>query len=137
LQVGKVTLDVYMIWAKAAGGTQTAIVLISLFTIAEMTQVLASFWLSYWSAHREEHSAWFYLYIYIAINVAVLGIVTTRDFTTAMSGWRAGKTLFAGMLGAVLYAPMAFFDTTPMGRILNRFSKVRKLMTFYAHVAVC
>ena len=100
------------------------VVIIALFAFSEVIQVLASFWLSYWSAHREDHSAWFYLYIYIGINVCVLCSSTTRDFVTAMSGWKAGKTLFGGMLGAVLYAPMAFFDTTPMGRILNRFSKV-------------
>lgn len=102
------------------------IVIIGLFAFSEIIQVLASFWLSYWSAHREDHSAWYYLNIYIAINVGVLFAATTRDYFTAMSGWRAGKTLFRGMLGAVMYAPMAFFDTTPMGRILNRFSKVRR-----------
>lgn len=100
------------------------VVIILLFAFGEIIQVVASFWLSYWSAHREDHSAWFYLYIYIAINMGVLVAVTVRDFVTAMSGWRAGKTLFGGMLGAVLHAPMSFFDTTPMGRILNRFSKV-------------
>lgn len=122
-EVGKVTIDVYKTWARAAGGVQMGVAIIVLFVFAELIQVLASFWLSYWSAHREDHSAWFYLYCYIGINVGVLIAVTTRDLVTAMSGWKAGKALFGGMLSAVLYAPMSFFDTTPMGRILNRFSK--------------
>jgi len=29
------------------------------------------------------------------------------------------------LLAAVLRAPMAFFDGTPLGRVTNRFSKVR------------
>lgn len=31
--------------------------------------------------------------------------------------------MFARLLDVVLRAPMAFFDTTPIGRIVNRFSK--------------
>ncbi|TNJ28950.1 Multidrug resistance-associated protein 1 [Giardia muris] len=35
----------------------------------------------------------------------------------------AGRTLLHGMLRAILRSPLAFFDTTPTGRILSRFSK--------------
>ena len=35
----------------------------------------------------------------------------------------AAQRLYCQLLTTVLHAPMSFFDTTPMGRILNRFSK--------------
>jgi ATP-binding cassette subfamily C (CFTR/MRP) protein 2 len=35
----------------------------------------------------------------------------------------ASRVLHRTMLSAVLRAPLAFFDTTPTGRILNRFSR--------------
>lgn len=41
----------------------------------------------------------------------------------AMIGLRASRKLFSEMLACVLHAPMSFFDTTPVGRIVNRFSK--------------
>jgi ATP-binding cassette subfamily C (CFTR/MRP) protein 1 len=37
---------------------------------------------------------------------------------------RAAKQLHNEMLRNVFLSTMAFFDTTPLGRIVNRFSKV-------------
>jgi ABC-type multidrug transport system fused ATPase/permease subunit len=38
-------------------------------------------------------------------------------------GTRAGKVMLHRAINRVLRAPMSFFDTTPLGRITNRFSK--------------
>lgn len=37
-------------------------------------------------------------------------------------GVRASRKVFTGMLSRVLRAPVSYFETTPMGRILNRFT---------------
>lgn len=65
----------------------------------------------------------FYVGIYAAIgfgaafiNVAASGI----QFTGAL---RASKHLFRDLLSAVMLATVRFHDTTPAGRMLNRFSK--------------
>jgi ABC-type multidrug transport system fused ATPase/permease subunit len=122
-EVGSVSLAVYMRWAMAAGGLHAGVLILLSYAFGECISVFSSYWLSYWSAHRNEHSAWFYLGIYIAISVGILLSATGRDFYVALVGWKAGGTLFAGMVLSILHAPMAFFDTTPMGRILNRFTK--------------
>jgi ATP-binding cassette subfamily C (CFTR/MRP) protein 1 len=44
-------------------------------------------------------------------------------FALVVGCTRATGLLHAQLLQAVLRAPMAFFDTTPAGRIVNRFSK--------------
>ena len=37
-------------------------------------------------------------------------------------GSRAARKVFLSMLQRVLGAPMSYFETTPMGRVLNRFT---------------
>lgn len=43
--------------------------------------------------------------------------------TACLMGYNASGTLHNNAAKRVLRAPMAFFDTTPLGRIMNRFSK--------------
>lgn len=46
-----------------------------------------------------------------------------RGLLFNFAGLRASKYMFEELLEVILRAPMAFFDTTPVGRIMNRFSK--------------
>lgn len=43
--------------------------------------------------------------------------------TLTILGTRASKVMMNRAMTRVLRAPMSFFDTTPLGRITNRFSK--------------
>lgn len=44
-------------------------------------------------------------------------------FTLSFGCLDAAKELHAKLLSTVLRLPMSFFDTTPLGRLINRFSK--------------
>jgi ATP-binding cassette subfamily C (CFTR/MRP) protein 1 len=45
------------------------------------------------------------------------------QLTQNLSAYIAGRKLHWIILIGVLHAPMSFFDTTPIGRIINRFAK--------------
>ncbi len=53
--------------------------------------------------------------------VAVLQLIGSITF--AMGTIAACKMLHEGMLIRMMSNPMSFFDTTPIGRIVNRFAK--------------
>lgn len=45
------------------------------------------------------------------------------DLMPYLACWRAARILHELLLDNVLKAPLQFFDVTPLGRILSRFSK--------------
>lgn len=47
----------------------------------------------------------------------------TSSFTLAMGNIGAARKLHHNLLLNKLHTPQSFFDTTPIGRIINRFSK--------------
>jgi hypothetical protein len=123
-EMGHVDSKVYAKWASAAGGVSVGITIILLFGISEVVSVIASWWLSYWSQHvNDGGSPWFYLGIYVVINALISICMLTREYYARMRSLEAGRELFSELLTAVLFSPMEFYDTTPLGRIVNRFSK--------------
>ncbi|KAI7895791.1 P-loop containing nucleoside triphosphate hydrolase protein [Mucor mucedo] len=64
-----------------------------------------------------------YLGIYIMMNLANIVLSVLRYAYMFYGGLRASKKLYEQLLDRVFHAPLRFFDTTPVGRIINRFSK--------------
>lgn len=75
------------------------------------------------SNDSSESDSSYYFKIYILINLVNILFGLTRYFTTFSGGIRAGRKLYVRLLDRVLKAPLRFFDTTPIGRVVNRFSK--------------
>jgi ABC-type multidrug transport system fused ATPase/permease subunit len=64
----------------------------------------------------------FYLWVYFLVVMMACTTVTMRSGLVAIGVIRAACKMHEGMLQCVMRAPTVFFDTTPMGRILNRFT---------------
>jgi ATP-binding cassette subfamily C (CFTR/MRP) protein 1 len=116
---------VYLTWVKAAGGLLTVGGVIFIFSLAEACKLFSNWWLTYWSAHGNENveSPMWFLGIYALINVAAIILNMLESVTLMLIALRAFRQLFSRVLDSTMRAPMLFFDTTPLGRIINRFSK--------------
>ncbi|KAI8640714.1 hypothetical protein BD408DRAFT_444931 [Parasitella parasitica] len=65
----------------------------------------------------------YYIGIYIAICTTYILFDACRNILIYWGSIRGARTLFDSLLNRIIHAPMRFFDTTPVGRILNRFGK--------------
>lgn len=61
--------------------------------------------------------------IYAALGVALTITLFASGTTVGLLTYFASKTLHHKAITTVMHAPMSFFETTPLGRIMNRFSK--------------
>lgn len=64
----------------------------------------------------------FFLNVFAALSSLNLLFYMARSIALADHRLGASVDLHRGILKATLFAPIAFFDVTPIGRILNRFS---------------
>ena len=61
-----------------------------------------------------------YITTYLIILLCSCIMTILRTNWIIQGGARGASRLFKLMLSNVLYAPMSYFDTTPIGRIMNR-----------------
>ena len=61
--------------------------------------------------------------VYALFSVAVMVANVLRTLAAVRGSLNAAKALHEQLLGHVLLLPMAFFDSQPLGRLLNRFTK--------------
>jgi len=86
-------------------------------------QSYSSWFLSDWTDDTFNKSNHFYIGIYAAISVVGIVLTAWYMYYCATLSVGASKTLHERSFSRVLRAPTAFFDTTPIGRILSRFSR--------------
>ena len=71
------------------------------------------------SQQQEAHYSW----LYSAVSLACIGIATTASIAFVLTLLYVSNKLHNKMLEHVTRAPILFFDSNPLGRVINRFSK--------------
>lgn len=134
-EVGQVTGRIYWKYISAYG-VISFLFLIALWSSEQAVRILTNWWLSQWTnaevesqaAQRaglssDDFSRTYYIGIYLAFAFGYVLLTSTRATANLLSALRASRIIHLRALAAIIRAPVAFFDTTPIGRILNRFSK--------------
>ncbi|KAF9346348.1 hypothetical protein BGX26_002160, partial [Mortierella sp. AD094] len=149
---GKVKLMVYNAYLKACGGAGFWFVLIFMLSVERFLGITEFIWIQIWASSYtspptnqymnaaiksigilrrrgepeedgEPVDLDFYIGIYSLITLMAVFVTIVRMFWQFYGSLRASRSLYEELLVSVIHAPIRFFDTTPVGRIINRFSK--------------
>jgi ABC-type multidrug transport system fused ATPase/permease subunit len=93
-----------------------------MFSVSQVSRVLSDWWLSQWSKSTD-HSLFFYLSIYAALSLGYIILALFRAIGVVHGGVKSSTSLHASLVESVLAAPLLFFQSSPVGRILNRFTR--------------
>ncbi|ODH51654.1 hypothetical protein GX48_02119 [Paracoccidioides brasiliensis] len=123
---GKVKWSVYGEYAKTSNLYAVATYLAALLS-AQTAQVAGSFWLERWSEANKKAArnaqVGKYIGIYFAFGLGSSALVVLQTLILwIFCSIEASRKLHERMAYAIFRSPMSFFETTPSGRILNRFS---------------
>lgn len=101
------------------------LVFLSLSVISQSSFVALQAAATYWLAIGIQFpnlSSGTLIEVYTGISLLSAFFVYLRSFFAAHLGLKASKAYFSGITNAIFKAPMLFFDSTPVGRILTRVS---------------
>uniref|UniRef100_A0A673BQ09 ATP-binding cassette sub-family C member 5 n=1 Tax=Sphaeramia orbicularis TaxID=375764 RepID=A0A673BQ09_9TELE len=139
---GRVAWSVYGAYIKAAGGPVIFIINILFFLSTTGSIAFSNWWLSYWirqgsgntslilvnettasNSMRLNPHIQYYSTVYVVSMGAALTLKTIRGLVFVKCTVKAASALHDKLFRRILLSPMHFFDTTPLGRILTRFSR--------------
>uniref|UniRef100_A0A8D0DBY8 ATP-binding cassette, sub-family C (CFTR/MRP), member 3 n=1 Tax=Sander lucioperca TaxID=283035 RepID=A0A8D0DBY8_SANLU len=126
METGRVKTKVYLEYAKAVG-ILLSVLICFLYGCQSAAAIGANIWLSQWtndaSTNMTKENVHMRVGVYAALGIAQGILVMMSSFTLAMGNIGAARKLHHDLLTNKFHTPQSFFDTTPIGRIINRFSK--------------
>ncbi|RKP25263.1 P-loop containing nucleoside triphosphate hydrolase protein [Syncephalis pseudoplumigaleata] len=146
---GAVGLAVYRTYIEASGGYGAWAIVVLLYLLSQAVIIAQTYWLRTWAnsydtedkqadadeGDVEQRTPGYYLAIYVGFGALFIAIAVVRNVILYRGSLKASMLLFARLLERIMHARIRFFDMTPIGRIMNRFSK--DIETIDLEVAPC
>ena len=120
---GSLKSGTFVGYLRAGRGAFIIPALLFAVVVTQGSTVMTSFWLVYWQERRWELQQGVYMGIYAALGIVSALTMFVMGFTNALLNYFSSVRLHRGAIKRVMFAPQSLFDTTPLGRIMNRFSK--------------
>ena len=130
---GRVGAKVYMLYLTAAYGGALALTVLGIGTVWQALLLAGDYWVAYETGgtggtNGQQFDAHKFIVVYTVIAGACAVCVFGRAISVSFMAVITSQHFYLKMLRSVFRAPMAFFDTTPSGRILSRVSILNFLL---------
>ncbi|XP_054480224.1 ATP-binding cassette sub-family C member 9 [Anoplopoma fimbria] len=123
----------------SSGGFFMVFLMVSSKLLKHSVIVAIDYWLAKWTSSKtkvivgitgnatspsylEDQNDSYYLQVFIILCAAGITLCLITSLTVEFLGLSAATNLHHNLLNKIIHAPIRFFDITPLGQILNRFS---------------
>lgn len=150
---GSVSLAVVAAYGRAMGGISILITVVLLYVLTEGVKIGSTYWVKFWASDQfnlmdktppvsvfnsttnetvivaagsiSTNTAYLSTYVggYAGFSLMAVVLTLCSAYVQTFASLRAARSLHSSMIASLLRAPMSFFHATPLGRIMNRFSK--------------
>ena len=139
-EAGVARAGTWWIWAKSAGGWWFLLGQVLTLTLDRACYVATEWWLAKWADARRHPvsvfglatfpaqnegglaARWRWANVYLTLGALSIVFCFLRTQWGFQGGVRAARKLYEGVSKRTLSAPMSYFDTTPQGRVVSRFT---------------
>ncbi|BGP33345.1 hypothetical protein JCM10296v2_005143 [Rhodotorula toruloides] len=120
---GSVGWSTWKAYFRAADGYYTVPLVLGSLVLMSAGQILSQFALTWWQEGKFGLGQNQFIGLYAGLGISSAIFTFVLGAATIWFGTTAARNLHHMALEKVTQAPMSFFDTTPLGRLMNRFSK--------------
>ncbi|XP_066924409.1 multidrug resistance-associated protein 1-like [Clytia hemisphaerica] len=124
-ETGNLKAAVISHYVRTLGIIATTILLLSAI-LQEAFRIASRVWLAHWSSlplQTSKTSRNLFLRLYALLGFIQAFFVLLLALVLAIASYKSSKKLHSELLDTIMHCPMAFFEATPIGRIMNRFTK--------------
>ena len=121
----RVDLKVYKDYQRFNGGFKQFLLVQLTMVLFMLFKIGGDYMVGSWAVSEDQHSRFaFYCILYFLFSVVTSLCVAARVASLQYFSWHGIKRMHEQMIARILNAPInLYFDTTPIGRIINRFTK--------------
>jgi ABC-type multidrug transport system fused ATPase/permease subunit len=130
-ETGNVSFKVWRTYVMANGGLLYFVSLCLTLLLSLGSRTMTDIWLSFWA--NESISSFTrdqYIGVYFGLGLSQAVFYHIVGYVYAHGGVRASQNIYKRAINNIIHAPISFFDSNPIGRILNRFSKDQDAIDF-------
>ncbi|KAJ1953864.1 Transporter of the ATP-binding cassette (ABC), partial [Dipsacomyces acuminosporus] len=126
-EVGYVQPETWLSYMRKCGPWGVWVAFFVAIMIPRAIGMSQKYWVSLWTSSEgrlsgSKHSTSYWLGVYMAIDLIWTIAATGSPLLCKLCGLRASRSIHEELLSKILSAKPVFFDTTPIGRIVSRFT---------------
>lgn len=126
-----VSWAVYGSLFTTSGSIFLAILCLPMLVLGSGSMVMTQLWLAWWSSDRFHMERNIYIAIYVGLAAGQVFFLYMFGLFLGSCCTRSSQVMLNKAVLRLLRAPISFFDTTPLGRHMNRFSTDVEAMDYH------